>query len=305
MPLSVLVALVFIGITSLLIFVIYLLTPKKSILEERLESLASTQPEVLTMFDKPPTSFQKFLGNLGANVPLRVQDYGKYVKMLVAAGIRKERVPVFLGVKILLAIILPALYLILYGIPVEKDNTMRILLVLFFAILGFLLPTYWVRRKAKKRKEDIFHDLPDVLDLMTVCVESGLSMDGSMVRICDEPFFKKSPLVREMNIAIQETRAGKPRIEALRDMGERAQVDDLKSFGAMLVQTERLGTSLAQSLRVHSDSLRTIRRQRAEEAAAKLPVKLLFPLVFLIFPALLVIILGPAVLRIIKMFGEI
>ena len=305
MPLSVLIALVFIGITSLLIFVIYLLTPKKSILEERLESLASTQPEVLTMFDKPPTSFQKFLGNLGANVPLRVQDYGKYVKMLVAAGIRKERVPVFLGVKILLAIILPALYLILYGIPVEKDNTMRILLVLFFAILGFLLPTYWVRRKAKKRKEDIFHDLPDVLDLMTVCVESGLSMDASMVRVCDEPFFKKSPLIREMNIAIQETRAGKPRIEALRDMGERAQVDDLKSFGAMLVQTERLGTSLAQSLRVHSDSLRTIRRQRAEEAAAKLPVKLLFPLVFLIFPALLVIILGPAVLRIIKMFGEI
>jgi len=305
MPLSVLIALVFIGITSLLIFVIYLLTPKKSILEERLESLASTQPEVLTMFDKPPTSFQKFLGNLGANVPLRVQDYGKYVKMLVAAGIRKERVPVFLGVKILLAIILPVLYLILYGIPVEKDNTMRILLVVFFAILGFLLPTYWVRRKAKNRQEAIFHDLPDVLDLMTVCVESGLSMDGSMVRICDEPFFKKSPLVREMNIAIQETRAGKPRIEALRDMGERAQVDDLKSFGAMLVQTERLGTSLAQSLRVHSDSLRTIRRQRAEEAAAKLPVKLLFPLVFLIFPALLVIILGPAVLRIIKMFGEI
>ncbi len=305
MPLSVLIALIFIGITSLLLFVIYLLMPKKSILEERLESLTSTQTEELTMFEKPPAAFQKFLGNLGANVPLRVQDYGKYVKMLVAAGIKKERVPVFLGAKILLAIILPVLYLVLYGIPLEKDNTTRILLVLIFAILGFLLPTYWLTKKMKKRQEAIFHDLPDVLDLMTVCVESGLSMDGSMVRVCDEPAFKNSPLVREMNLAIQETRAGKPRVEALRDMGERSQVDDLKSFGAMLVQTERLGTSLAQSLRVHSDSLRTIRRQRAEEAAAKIPIKLLFPLVFFIFPALLVIILGPAVLRVIKFFGEI
>ncbi len=304
MPLSVLIALMFIGITSLLILVIYLFTPRKSILEERLESLASPQTEALTMFEKPSSAFQKFLGNLGANVPLRVQDYGKYVKKLVAAGIRKERVPVFLGVKILLAIGLPALYLLLYGIHQEKDYSRMIVLATIFAILGFLLPSYWLSRKVKKRQDEIFHDLPDVLDLMTVCVESGLSLDAAMVRVCEEDFFKKSPLVREMNTAIQETRAGKPRIEALRDMGERSQVDDLKSFGAMLVQTERLGTSLAQSLRIHSDSLRTIRRQRAEEAAAKIPIKLLFPLVFFIFPALLVIILGPAVLRIMKFLGE-
>ncbi len=304
MPLSVLIALMFIGITSLLILVIYLFTPRKSILEERLESLASPQTEALTMFEKPSSAFQKFLGNLGANVPLRVQDYGKYVKKLVAAGIRKERVPVFLGVKILLAIGLPALYLLLYGIHQEKDYSRMIVLAAIFAILGFLLPSYWLSRKVKKRQDEIFHDLPDVLDLMTVCVESGLSLDAAMVRVCEEDFFKKSPLVREMNTAIQETRAGKPRIEALRDMGERSQVDDLKSFGAMLVQTERLGTSLAQSLRIHSDSLRTIRRQRAEEAAAKIPIKLLFPLVFFIFPALLVIILGPAVLRIMKFLGE-
>ncbi len=304
MPLSVLIALIFIGITSLLVFAIYLFTPKKSILEERLESLSSPQAEEFTMFEKPPTAFQKFLGNLGANVPLRVQDYGKYAKMLVAAGIRKERVPVFLGAKILLAIGLPALYLLLYGLHQEKDYSRMILFAVIFAILGFLLPSYWLSRKVKTRQEAIFHDLPDVLDLMTVCVESGLSLDAAMVRVCEEDFFKKSPLVREMNTAIQETRAGKPRTEALRDMGERSQVDDLKSFSAMLIQTERLGTSLAQSLRIHSDSLRTIRRQRAEEAAAKIPIKLLFPLVFFIFPALLVIILGPAVLRVMKFFGE-
>jgi tight adherence protein C len=125
-----------------------------------------------------------------------------------------------------------------------------------------------------------------------------------MVRVCEDALFKKSPLIREMNIALQETRAGKPRLESLRDMGERAMEDDLKAFASMLVQTERLGTSLAQALRVHSDSLRTVRRQLAEEQAAKIPVKLLFPLVFFIFPALLFVILGPAVIRVLRFLNE-
>jgi tight adherence protein C len=103
-----------------------------------------------------------------------------------------------------------------------------------------------------------------------------------------------------MKLALQETRAGKPRAEALRDMGERSMVDDLKAFSAVLIQTDRLGTSLVQALRVHSDSLRTLRRQRAEEAAAKISIKMLFPLVFFIFPALLVVILGPGMIRIFR-----
>ncbi|MBU2578388.1 type II secretion system F family protein, partial [Patescibacteria group bacterium] len=169
----------------------------------------------------------------------------------------------------------------------------------------FLIPSLWLSNKVKKRQLQIFHDLPDLLDLMTVCVEAGLSMDAAMIKVNEDQQFKKSPLASEMKIAIQETRAGKPRLEALRDMGERAKVDDLKDFAAMLIQTERLGTSLAQSLRVFSDSLRTVRRQRAEEAAAKTAVKLLFPLVFLIFPALLLVILGPGIIRIMKLFAEI
>jgi tight adherence protein C len=130
-------------------------------------------------------------------------------------------------------------------------------------------------------------------------------MDAAMIKVNEDEQFRKSQLAKEMKIAIRETQAGKPRLDALRDMGERTMVSDLKDFAAMLIQTERLGTSLAQSLRVFSDSLRTIRRQRAEEAAAKTAIKLLFPLAFFIFPALLLVILGPAAIRIMKLFESI
>lgn len=302
MPLNVLIILLFAGIASVLFFLMYVLIPKKTELGERLKGLSKT--EEWTLREKPAGAWQVFLGRLGANIPLRVQDYGKYGRLIIAAGMKSDRLPVFMGTKIFLAILLPAIYLIFYGIPVEKDYTVKLVFAIVFAIIGFLLPSFWLSRKVKKRQTEIFHDLPDVLDLLTVCVEAGLSFDGGMVRVCENANFKKSPLSIEMNTALQETRAGKPRMESLRDMGERSMVDDLKAFAAMLIQTEKLGTSLAQALRVHSDSLRTIRRQRAEEAAAKIPIKLLFPLVFFIFPALLFVILGPAVIRIMKMFGE-
>jgi tight adherence protein C len=304
MPLFVLIALVFLATSSLVFLLLYLLIPKKTALKERIESLTSNTEEIAIM-EKPLTAWEKFLGRLGKNIPMRPQDYGKYQKMLVASGIKKERIPIFMGSKILLAIILPFAYLIFYGIPVETDYTTKVLFTAAFAILGFLAPSYWLKHKLKKRQTSIFHEIPDFLDLMTVCVEAGLSMDAAMIKVCEDEQFKKSQLAREMRIAIQETRAGKPRLESLRDMGERSMVDDLKAFAAMLIQTERLGTSLAQSLRVFADSLRTIRRQMAEEAAAKTAVKLIFPLVFFIFPALLVVILGPGLLRIMKFFTEI
>jgi tight adherence protein C len=132
---------------------------------------------------------------------------------------------------------------------------------------------------------------------MTVCVEAGLSMEASMVRISEDKQYARTPLGTEMTTAIRETRAGKLRVDALRDMGERAMEEDLRAFAAMLVQTEQLGTNLADSLRIHSDSLRTKRRQKAEEVAAKTAVKLLFPLVFFLMPPLLIIVLLPALIR--------
>ena len=304
MPLFVVTLLMFAGIASLLFFLFYVVMPKKTILKERIETLTSPTEE-LSLTEKQVNSWQKFLARLGKNVPLRPQDYGKYQKMLVAAGIKKERLPIFMGFKILLTILLPSAYLIFYGIPFEKDFTTRLLLTIALTIAGFLIPTYWLRNKLKNRQLRIFHDLPDLLDLMTVCVEAGMSMDAAMIKVCEDQQFKRSPLAREITIAVQETRAGKPRLEALRDMGERTMVDDLKSFAAMLIQTERLGTSLGQSLRVFSDSLRTMRRQIAEEAAAKTSVKLIFPLVFCIFPAILIVILGPGMIRIARLFTEL
>jgi len=248
---------------------------------------------------------QKFLGRLGAGIPLRMQDYGKYMRMIIAAGIRKERLPLFMGLKIALTVLFPAIYLIFYGLPVEDDYRMRMMITVILAIVGFLLPSFWLTRKVKKRQEQIFIDLPDVLDLMTVCVEAGLSIDASMVTITQEANLQKSPLVREMRVVLAETRAGKPRSDALRDMGERSMVDDLKSFALMLIQTERLGTSLAQALRVYSDLFRTIRMQRAQEAAAKTTVKLVFPLVFFILPSMFVVMLLPALIRMYKFMTTI
>ena len=294
----------FLGIASVLLFLLYVASPKRSVVKERIESL-KPQVEEIRVFESEPGRWQKILGRLGKNVPMRPQDYGKYQKMLVAGGIKKEKISMFIGIKIVLTIILPLAYLIFYGIPVEKEYTTKLLMTVGHAILGYLAPTYWLRHRVKQRQTSIFHDLPDLLDLMTICVEAGMGMDAAMIKVCEDPQFKGSPLATEVRIATNETRAGKPRLDSLRDMGERTMVDDLKSFAAMLVQTGKLGTSLGESLRIFSDSLRTMRRQIAEEAAAKTAVKLIFPLVFFIFPAILVVILGPGLIRIARLFSEL
>lgn len=303
MPLFAVVVLVFAGTAAVAGFVLYLLMPKKTDLAMRLESLVPQQ-QADALFQKKLTPWKKFLGNLGANVPLRPEEQGKYRRMIIAAGMRRDRVPVFLGVKILLAVLLPGLYLLLYGMPVEKIMSTWVLVSVIFGIVGFLLPSIWLADKVKKRQEQIFYDLPDVLDLMTVCVDAGQSIDASMMTICDDPNLKSSPLVSEIKIALQETRAGKPRFDALRDMGERSMLDDLKGFTSLLIQTERMGTSLSQALRVHADSFRTIRMQKAEEAAAKTAIKLLFPLVFFILPALFVVMLLPALIRMVRVISS-
>jgi tight adherence protein C len=302
MPIIAVTLMVFVGTALVLFLLMYILMPGKTILKERIEGMAhEVEPAYL---ERPPSGFEKFLANLGGRVPLNPRDYGKYMKSLVAAGYRGEMIPVFLGTKLLLMAALPAAY-VFYGIQVGQELTMIMIAAAAIAIVGFLMPSYWLSRMVKRRQLRIFHDLPDVLDLLTVCVEAGLSMDAAIVRIAGDRQFSSSPLARELKLATQEVRAGKPREDALRDLGERTMLDDLKSFVAMLIQTERLGTSLADSLRVHSDSLRTVRRQKAEEAAAKTSIKLLFPLVFLIMPALFVVMLMPAILRLIKVFSEV
>jgi tight adherence protein C len=167
-------------------------------------------------------------------------------------------------------------------------------------LFGVLFPIAFVRWKIRKRQEEITDYLPDALDLLVVCVEAGLGLNAAFVKISEEFKLSSPTLSDEFDIVNREMVAGKPRIEALRSLSDRTGVEEVKSLVAMLIQTEKLGTSLAQSLRVHSDSLRTKRRQRAEEAAAKTTIKLVFPLVFLLFPALFVVILGPGMIQIVK-----
>jgi tight adherence protein C len=230
--------------------------------------------------------------------------------MLVAAGFRKEHVYPFMGSKIAMTVLLPLLYPIYLVMTTLQGETFRealfrsqpLLITITLAIVGFLLPSYWLYHVKNKRQTQIFHTLPDIHDLLTVCVEAGLSLDAAMIRVTETPQFEKDPLAQEIRIASRETRAGKPRMDALKDMAERTMVDDVKSFVIMLAQTEKFGTSLGQSLRVHAESLRTKRRQLAEEAAAKTTIKLVFPLALFIFPALLVVMLGSAFIQILTIF---
>jgi len=179
-------------------------------------------------------------------------------------------------------------------------NRTLYLMVLASGIIGFLLPDFVLRSKIRKRQEEITDSLPDGLDLLVVCVEAGLGMNAAFVKITEEFRLSSPALSEEFDVVNREMVAGKPRQEALRALSERTGVEDVQSLVAMLIQTEKLGTSLAQSLRVHSDSLRMRRRQKAEEAAAKTTIKLIFPLVFLMFPALFIVILGPGVIQVIN-----
>jgi tight adherence protein C len=296
----------FIAIALLIWTVLYPMLTRRSVVLERLDKLSTRQDVPSALAPEQDSKVKGFLTQVGSKIPLSPKDESKYTKMLIAAGYGKRSVPVFLGGKVLLGVGFPLAYVIIYSISRENlQHTHTLLYIVGLAIAGFLLPTYWLRYKLNNRQTQIFHTLPDILDLMTVCVEAGLSMDAALIKTTETPQFLADPLAQEIKIATREARAGKPRADALRDMADRTMVDDVKSFVTMLAQTERFGTSLSQALRVHSDSLRTKRRQIAEEAAAKTSVKLIFPLALFIFPALLVVILGPAMVQIHKFMGSL
>jgi tight adherence protein C len=173
---------------------------------------------------------------------------------------------------------------------------------MFGAAIGYLLPGIVLSRKTERRKKQIENGLPDALDLIIVCVEAGCSLDQAIVKASDELGITYPALTHELRLITTEIRAGKPRLEAFKNFAARTNVDDVRSLVALLVQTDKFGTSIAQALRTHADTSRIKRRQRAEERAAKIGVKLVFPLVFFLFPALYVVILGPAVIQFVRVF---
>jgi tight adherence protein C len=172
------------------------------------------------------------------------------------------------------------------------------------AIIGFLIPGFYVARKIAQRKKQIQNGLPDALDLLIVSLEAGLAIDQALLKCSEELAVSYPALAHEFQMINIETRAGKPRLEALKNFSRRTQVDDARALVTMLVQTDRFGTSVAQALRTHAEESRIKRRQRAEEKAAKLSVKLIFPLVFCLLPAFFVVAVGPAIIKFVEFFSS-
>jgi tight adherence protein C len=173
-------------------------------------------------------------------------------------------------------------------------------LLLLLAAIGYYLPNAVIARRIRLRQREIFEALPDALDLLVVCVEAGLALDAALSRVGEEIATRSKILAEELHLANLELRAGAGRERALRNLAQRTGVPEVESLVAMLVQSDRFGTSVADALRVQADMMRTRRRQRAEEQAAKIAVKLLFPVIFCIFPSLLLVLLGPAMIRVFR-----
>ena len=234
----------------------------------------------------------RVLKRVGSKVPRSPAEMGKLRLRLVQAGFRgEEALAIFFGFRV--AIAFGAFALCATPILIRPN----IPLAVGAFGLGYLLPGIVLARFAKRRQHRLRLSLADAVDLLVVSVEAGLGLDQALQRVGEELEFAYPDLAEELRLVNLELRAGKGRVEALRNLGDRTGVDDLASLCTMLIQTDKFGTSVAQSLRVHSETLRTKRRQRAEEAAAKTGVKMVFPLVLCIFPAIWVVTIGPAAIR--------
>ena len=218
------------------------------------------------------------------------------------AGVRTATAPIaFFGLKTALALGLPMLsFATLTLVSAHIQGYELLLLLLFASTIGYYLPNYILSKSIASRQREIVENFPDALDLMTVCMEAGLGTEAALNKVAEDMVHKSPTLSDELRLVNLELRAGAPREQALRNLGVRTGVEEVEGFVSMINQADRFGTSIAQSLRVHSETVRTQRRQRAEEAAAKIPLKLLFPLIFCIFPALMLVIIGPAVIQMIR-----
>lgn len=245
--------------------------------------------------------FANILRSLGNRVaPAKSADYSKVRVRFLKAGIRRENVTaLFWGTKLLLAVCLPLFFLLIRLTVLKLANVpLTLALEVVCGLIGYYLPDFLLQVKIDRRKEKIQKALPDALDLMVVCVEAGMGMDAAIHRVAKEIQMTSPELSDELALFNLELRAGKARQDALRNLAVRTDLDAINSLVTLLIQTDKFGTSVASALRVFSEGFRTQRFQRAEEMASKLPVKLILPLIFFIFPALFVIIAGPAAIKI-------
>jgi len=232
--------------------------------------------------------------SLGSSIPRPAEELSKQGLRLVQAGIRrKDGAVLFLGVQVGLALTVLLTFL-LTGYP--RINTL--VAMALSVLIGALIPDLWLKRAVSHRQERVRLALPDALDLTVVSVEAGLGLDQALLRIAEELRMAHPDLSEELELMTLEIGAGRTRPEALRNLARRTDVAEVGALAAILIQTHRFGTSIGQSLRIFSDNLRTKRRQRAEEMAAKIAVKMIIPMVIFVFPAILIVVGGPAIITI-------
>ena len=300
----------FICFSLVLMGIYWMLARPQSAATERLKRLGEKNPVAASVSlspdrDRPMTDLAERLASpLNRLVPASAAEAHKLQKQLMHAGLRGPSAPIIFRAIQLVSMIGFPLAVALICAALSRPVQSAMLWILFAFVIGFFLPRYFLGRLIRSRQQLIRWGLADALDLMVVSVEAGLGLNAAMMKVSSELKDVHPDVSDEFEIANLEIRVGRERDEALRNLAERTGVDDLKSLVAMLIQTDRFGTSIAKALRVFSDSLRTKRRQRAEQAAQKAAVKLLFPLACFLFPTLFIAILGPAALNLMDVFAR-
>jgi len=304
MPVELVVALstVFVFVALLAGLAVYAILSRSSPTQRRIDALASspTATGVIKTVSLTAERDPK-LARWSRLLPKSAKDMSALERRLASGGYRSPTAAVAFSVG-------PPLLSVVFVVPVFwwfgfMDPT-GWAIGAFAAVVGYLVPGLYLDHRISQRRRQIRNGLPDVLDLLIVCLEAGSSLDQSIVKASEELAIAYPALSEELRVLTTETRAGKPRLEAFKNLAQRTKVEDVRTLVSMLVQTDRFGTSVAQTLRTMADDMRTKRRQAAEEMAAKVGVKLVFPLVFLIFPALFVVMLGPALMRFAQAFPK-
>jgi len=292
--------LTFLATTGVVVALFYAFSPGEVSIATRLAriaGIAAPVQEEAKFADRQKERVRDTLANVGKMLPaVSTEKASRTQLLMIRAGYRSpEGLLAMRGVKLIFPIAALA------GVYLTGMYRANPFLVPVMALgLGYLLPDMWLTWRVKSRQHKLRRALPDALDLMVICVEAGLGLDQALMKVSQDMRISHPQLSEELQLVNMEMRIGKARIDALRELARRTGLDDLKSLVAMLIQTERFGTSIAQSLRVYSDDMRLKRRQRAEEMSAKTSVKMVPALVFFIFPALMVVILGPAIITLIR-----
>jgi tight adherence protein C len=288
---------IFVLILSAFMGVAFWVRPKK--VSDRISGVVLEAAPVTV---HPSLVWHELVKRVGNLVPANPANSTKVQKVLMRAGIRNpSAIRLLYGAKVIgLVVFLAIAIAIAAWMHSEKFAENAFFLIPALAAAGFFAPNQWLRMKASKRQKELRRALPNALDLLVVCIESGLGLDQAIIQVAKELQFAHPELTEEFTMVNLELKAGKPRAEALRNLAQRTGVEELKRLVAILIQADRFGTSIAQSLRAHSEHQRIQTRQKAEEKAAKVGIKLVFPIFFCVLPSLFIVTVGPVIVRIMR-----